>query len=119
PVDRQRPSASARHPRPPPQSQGWQSLQLPWPGSATPRPVRRHHGNERDGQRGAQFGDCVRMVQAWQNYIEAQFSTQRRMADWHFGQAKDWDELLRVHDQWVVDFNFQVHWAHRQREDGR
>ncbi len=57
--------------------------------------------------------------QAWQNYIEAQFSVQRRMADWHFGQAKDWDELLRVHDQWVVDFNFQVHWAHRQREDGR
>lgn len=57
--------------------------------------------------------------QPWQNYIEAQFNIQRRLADWHFGQAKDWDELLRVHDQWVVDFNFQSHWAHRQREDGR
>ena len=57
--------------------------------------------------------------QAWQNYIEAQFSVQRRMADWHFAKAETWDELLRVHDQWVVDFNFQSHWAHRQREDGR
>ncbi len=57
--------------------------------------------------------------QAWQNYIEAQFNVQRRMADWHFGQAHTWDELLRIHDQWVVDFNYQSHWAHKQREDGR
>ncbi|MDP9371478.1 MAG: hypothetical protein M3Q65_03275 [Chloroflexota bacterium] len=30
-----------------------------------------------------------------------------------------WDELLRVHEQWVRDYNEQMHWAHRQREDGR
>jgi len=24
-----------------------------------------------------------------------------------------------VHDRWVVDFNYQVHWAHRERADSR
>ncbi len=57
--------------------------------------------------------------QPWQSYIETQFNVQRRMADWHFTRAETWEELLRVHDRWVVDFNYQVHWAHRQREDGR
>ncbi len=57
--------------------------------------------------------------QPWQSYIETQFNVQRRMADWHFVRAETWEELLRVHDQWVVDFNYQVHWAHRQRTDGR
>ncbi len=61
----------------------------------------------------------IALRQPWQNYIETQFNVQRRMADWHFAKAETWDELLRVHDQWVVDFNFQSHWAHRQREDGR
>jgi hypothetical protein len=41
------------------------------------------------------------------------------MADWHVAQATTWTELLAAHDRWVVDFNDQVHWAHREREDGR
>ncbi len=57
--------------------------------------------------------------QPWQSYIETNFNVQRRMADWHFARAEGWEELLRVHDQWVVDFNYQVHWAHKQRTDGR
>ncbi len=57
--------------------------------------------------------------QAWQSYIETQFNVQRRMVDWHFAQATTWEALLTVHDQWVADFNFQLHWTHRQREDGR
>lgn len=57
--------------------------------------------------------------QAWQSYIETQFNVMRRMADWHFAQATDWEALLAVHDQWVVDFNAQAHWAHREREDGK
>ena len=57
--------------------------------------------------------------QAWQSYIETQFNVQRRMADWHFAQATSWSELLTLHDRWVVDFNYQVHWAHRERQDGR
>jgi hypothetical protein len=41
------------------------------------------------------------------------------MADFHFVQAQTWQELLDAHDQWVADFNFQVHWAHRDRQDQR
>ena len=38
------------------------------------------------------------------------------MADWHFAKATTWAELLAVHDQWVVDYNYQVHWAHQERD---
>jgi hypothetical protein len=37
------------------------------------------------------------------------------MADYHFAQATTWSEVQAVHDRWVADFNFQAHWAHRQR----
>jgi putative transposase len=57
--------------------------------------------------------------QAWQSYIETQFNVMRRMADWHVAHATTWAELLAVHDQWVVDFNYQPHWAHRERADGK
>jgi putative transposase len=57
--------------------------------------------------------------QAWQSYIETQFNVQRRMADWHFARTTTWVDLVAAHDRWVVDFNYQVHWAHREREDGR
>jgi hypothetical protein len=57
--------------------------------------------------------------QAWQSYIETNFNVQRRMADYHFAQATTWSEVQAVHDRWVADFNFQAHWAHRQRDDGR
>ncbi len=57
--------------------------------------------------------------QAWQNLIEANFGAQMRMADHGFARAATWEELVRVHEQWVDDFNAQSHWAHREREDGR
>jgi hypothetical protein len=41
------------------------------------------------------------------------------MADWYFAQAQSWAELREAHDRWVADYNYQVHWAHREREDGR
>ena len=55
----------------------------------------------------------------WQNYIETTFKIQRRMADWDFAKATTWAELLAVHDQWVVNLNYQVHWAHQERDDDR
>ncbi len=57
--------------------------------------------------------------QAWQNLIEANFGAQMRMADYGFAKAATWEELVRVHERWVDDFNDQAHWAHRGREDGR
>lgn len=56
--------------------------------------------------------------QAWQNLLEAQFGTQARMADYAFAQASTWDGLLRVHEQWMDDYNAQMHWAHQRRPDG-
>jgi putative transposase len=57
--------------------------------------------------------------QAWQSYIETTFNIQRRMADWYFAQAATWLELREAHDRWVAEYNYQVHWAHRAREDQR
>lgn len=53
--------------------------------------------------------------QPWQNYIEANFGIQRRLADWGFVQAGTWPELLAIHDQWVTEHNYQDHFAHRDR----
>jgi putative transposase len=55
----------------------------------------------------------------WQSYVETTFNIQRRMADWHFGRAESWPELVAAHDAWVEDYNAQAHWAHRGRKDGR
>lgn len=41
------------------------------------------------------------------------------MADWYFAQATTWSELATAHERWVGDVNYQSHWAHREREDGR
>ncbi len=57
--------------------------------------------------------------QPWQNLIEANFGAQMRMADYGFANAPTWEELLRVHEQWMEDYNAQMHWAHQRREDGR
>jgi hypothetical protein len=56
--------------------------------------------------------------QAWQSYIESNFNAQRRLADWHFERAQTWEDLLAAHEKWLLDFNYQHHFAHEQREDG-
>jgi transposase len=55
----------------------------------------------------------------WQNYSEAQFGVQKRMADHHFKEAESWQELIAVHDRWIADYNVQRHFAHEDRADGR
>lgn len=57
--------------------------------------------------------------QPWQSYIETTFNTQRRIADYYFGKAGDWTELLEEHDRWMHDYNVQEHYAHQHRKDGR
>ncbi len=61
----------------------------------------------------------IQKRQSWQNYIESGFNVQRRMADWYFEKATTWDELVAAHEKWVLDYNYQKHFAHEQREDGR
>ncbi len=55
----------------------------------------------------------------WQNYSEAQFGVQKRMADHYFSKAESWPELVAVHERWIEDYNVQRHFAHEEREDGR
>lgn len=57
--------------------------------------------------------------QPWQSYIETGFNVQRRMADWRFARARTWEELVAGHGKWVADYNYQVHWGHRDLQDGR
>ncbi len=57
--------------------------------------------------------------QAWENYIETHFSIMRRMADYHFAHAQTWEEMLSTHTKFVQDYNYQHHWGHRERQDGR
>lgn len=61
----------------------------------------------------------IHKKQAWENLIETQFNLQRRLADYHFAQVTSWQGAKEVHARWMTDHNYQAHWAHRQREDGR
>lgn len=45
----------------------------------------------------------------WQNYIEANFGTMRRMADYHFAQAATWPEMHAVYARFFHDYNHQKH----------
>lgn len=57
--------------------------------------------------------------QPWQSYIETHFNVQRRMADWHVVHAETWAEVVASHDKFVADYNYQIHWAHQDRQDDR
>lgn len=61
----------------------------------------------------------IHKKQAWENLIETQFNLQRRLADYHFAEVTSWEGAKTVHARWMTDHNYQAHWAHRQREDGR
>jgi len=49
----------------------------------------------------------IKKGKPWQNYIEAAFGVQRRMADWSFEKAQTWEDLLAAHTKWLTDYNFQ------------
>ena len=55
----------------------------------------------------------------WQNFSEATFGIQKRMADFHFEKAENWQELVAAHERWMEDYNLQRHFAHENRTDGR
>jgi len=63
--------------------------------------------------------ETIQKRQAWQSYIEAHFNVQRRMADWQVSKAESWAELVASHEEFVANYNYQVHWAHRGRQDDR
>jgi putative transposase len=59
----------------------------------------------------------IKKGKLYQNYIEAAFSVQRRMADWSFESALTWEDLTSAHEKWLADYNHQRHMAHEYRDD--
>ena len=57
--------------------------------------------------------------QSWQNYIEAHFGIMRRLADFYLNKAPTLDEMKKAHRKFIRDYNTQIHFAHRERQDGR
>ena len=61
----------------------------------------------------------IERAQPWQNYIETHFNVMRRMADYHYAQATTWSQIRAAHDRFFADYNYQSHYAHRERSDGK
>jgi putative transposase len=57
--------------------------------------------------------------QSWQNYIEAHFGIIRRLADFYLNKAPQLSEMKKAHRRFIRDYNTQIHFAHRRRQDGR
>ena len=57
--------------------------------------------------------------QSWQNYIEAHFGIMRRLADYYLNKAPTLDEMKKAHRKFIRDYNCQIHFAHRERQDNR
>lgn len=60
----------------------------------------------------------IKKRQPWMSFLETNFNVQRRLADWHFEKAQTWEDLLAAHEKWLLDFNYQHHFAHEHRDDG-
>jgi putative transposase len=57
--------------------------------------------------------------QSWQNYIEAHFGIMRRLVDFYLNKAPTLDEMKKAHRKFIRDYNCQIHFAQRERQDGR
>jgi transposase InsO family protein len=55
----------------------------------------------------------------WQNFIEAQFKIQLRLADFKFENAQTVAEVQHLHNEFIETFNTTSHGAHQERSDGR
>jgi len=53
----------------------------------------------------------------WQNLCESGFSIQRRMLDAYVTGATTREEVVRQHEQFVKDYQFWGHWAHKRTDD--
>jgi len=53
------------------------------------------------------------------SYIEAHFGIMRRLADYYLNKAPTIDEMKKAHRKFIRDYNCQIHFAHRERQDNR
>lgn len=57
--------------------------------------------------------------QSWQHYREAHFGIMRRLVDYYLNKAPTLDEMKKAHRKFIRDYNCHIHFAHRERQDGR
>src|SRR5258708_12440753 len=43
----------------------------------------------------------------------------RRLADYYLNKAPTLDEMKKAHRKFIRDYNCQIHFAHRERQDNR
>jgi hypothetical protein len=55
-------------------------------------------------------------VHPWQNLAEGGFSIQRRMLDAYVAGCTDRERVYRQHAQFVRDYQFWGHWAHKRTD---
>jgi hypothetical protein len=53
----------------------------------------------------------------WQNLAEGGFSIQRRMLDAYVAGCTNRESVYRQHAQFVRDYQFWGHWAHKRQDD--
>ncbi len=62
---------------------------------------------------------AIRQLAGFLSYIEAHFGIMRRLADYYLNKAPALDEMKKAHRKFIRDYNTQIHFAHRERQDGR
>jgi transposase InsO family protein len=60
--------------------------------------------------------DPIARGHPWQNLAEGGFAIQRRMLDAYVAGCTDRDSVYRQHAQFVQDYQFWGHWAHKRME---
>jgi hypothetical protein len=60
----------------------------------------------------------IEKCKPWENFIEAQFKVQLRLADHTFEAAETLDAIQAEHARFIEMFNTTPQWAHQEREDG-
>jgi hypothetical protein len=50
--------------------------------------------------------------------LSNQILTRREGSRTDISSARNWEDLLAAHEKWLLDFNYQHRFAHKQREDG-
>src|SRR6266566_3197647 len=62
---------------------------------------------------------AIRQLAGFLSYIEAHFGIMRRLADYYLNKAPALDEMKKAHRKFIRDYNCQIHFAHRERNDNR
>jgi putative transposase len=61
----------------------------------------------------------MRQLVGFLSYIEAHFGIMQRLADYYLNKAPTLDEIKKAHRKFIRDYNCQIHFAHRERNDNR